>query len=114
MSTDPLPTFVCPRCGRSSPHPDDIRYGYCGACHAFTGDQVRIVPESTKFCIRLNGGPYPGTRVFDDRTRTWPPPERLDGPFGSYVRTGCSEMGPTDPIHDHVIRGAEYEWEPDL
>lgn len=30
--------FTCPRCGRTSHHPDDVRHGYCGACHAFTGD----------------------------------------------------------------------------
>lgn len=28
--------FTCPRCGRSSSHPDDIANGYCGACHDFT------------------------------------------------------------------------------
>jgi hypothetical protein len=32
----PLP-FLCPRCHRSSYHPDDKRYGYCGACHDYTG-----------------------------------------------------------------------------
>jgi hypothetical protein len=30
--------FQCPRCGRTSHHPDDGKHGYCGACHAFTGD----------------------------------------------------------------------------
>lgn len=29
--------FTCPKCGRTSWHPDDERYGYCGACCAFTG-----------------------------------------------------------------------------
>jgi hypothetical protein len=29
--------FVCPRCGKASSHPDDIREGYCGACHDWTG-----------------------------------------------------------------------------
>jgi hypothetical protein len=33
----PLP-FTCPRCHRTSHHPDDKRYGYCGACHAYTGE----------------------------------------------------------------------------
>lgn len=32
----PLP-FTCPRCGKTSPHPDDKRHGYCGACHDYTG-----------------------------------------------------------------------------
>ncbi|MEH0547307.1 hypothetical protein QA802_30740 [Streptomyces sp. B21-105] len=32
----PLP-FTCPRCRKTSHHPDDKRYGYCAACHAYTG-----------------------------------------------------------------------------
>jgi hypothetical protein len=31
--------FTCPRCGRTSHHPDDVREGYCGACHDWTGAQ---------------------------------------------------------------------------
>ncbi|MFM9563269.1 MULTISPECIES: hypothetical protein [Streptomyces] len=33
----PLP-FTCPACGRTSYHPADKQHGYCGACHAYTGD----------------------------------------------------------------------------
>jgi len=33
----PLP-FICPQCSRSSWHPQDKQYGYCGACHAYTGE----------------------------------------------------------------------------
>lgn len=32
----PLP-FTCPRCSRTSHHPDDKRYGYCANCHTYTG-----------------------------------------------------------------------------
>jgi hypothetical protein len=32
------PSFTCPRCDRTSYHPDDQRAGYCGACHHYTGD----------------------------------------------------------------------------
>lgn len=28
--------FTCPRCGRTSHHPQDVEHGYCGACHDFT------------------------------------------------------------------------------
>jgi hypothetical protein len=31
-----LPTVTCPRCGMSSPNPNDIREGYCGNCHGWT------------------------------------------------------------------------------
>jgi hypothetical protein len=34
--TGDWPTFVCPRCGMTSAHPDDWRQGYCGACHDWT------------------------------------------------------------------------------
>jgi hypothetical protein len=30
------PSITCPRCGRTSQHPDDVREGYCGACHDWT------------------------------------------------------------------------------
>lgn len=34
--TDPSrPSITCPRCKRTSWHPEDIRTGYCGACHLF-------------------------------------------------------------------------------
>lgn len=31
--------FTCPVCGRTSHNPMDYRYGYCGNCHAFTGEE---------------------------------------------------------------------------
>lgn len=33
-----MKTFTCPRCGAASVHPDDIREGYCGRCHDWTGN----------------------------------------------------------------------------
>jgi ribosomal protein L37E len=30
-------SFVCPRCGMESFHPVDVREGYCGNCHDWTG-----------------------------------------------------------------------------
>lgn len=42
MTQGDLPaTFTCPRCGMSSAHPTDLAEGYCGACHAWTGDAFR-------------------------------------------------------------------------
>lgn len=34
------PSFTCPTCGTVSHHPQDVANGYCGRCHAFTGDQA--------------------------------------------------------------------------
>lgn len=34
------PSITCPRCGRTSYHPDDIAHGYCGACHDWTHGEV--------------------------------------------------------------------------
>lgn len=38
--TEP-PSIRCPRCGRISHHPDDVREGYCGACHDWTSEPRR-------------------------------------------------------------------------
>lgn len=31
-------SFTCPLCGKTSYNPDDVREGYCGACHEWTGE----------------------------------------------------------------------------
>src|SRR5207247_2471436 len=41
--------FECPRCERQSFHPKDVKEGYCGHCHDWTGrrescDAARITP----------------------------------------------------------------------
>jgi ribosomal protein L37E len=35
LSTE-QPSITCPRCGRTSYNPNDIREGYCGFCHDWT------------------------------------------------------------------------------
>ena len=35
---DGEPSFTCPACGAVSYHPGDIREGYCGRCHDWTGE----------------------------------------------------------------------------
>lgn len=42
------PSITCPICNKTSYHPEDIRQGYCGNCHDWTGntpDGVKIVNE---------------------------------------------------------------------
>jgi hypothetical protein len=50
--TAPRP-FICSKCGRTSHHPEDKRPGYCGACHAFTGDLGDVDPIVTFLLARL-------------------------------------------------------------
>lgn len=39
------PSFTCPKCRRTSWHPDDVVNGYCGACHEFVSvDEFVHVP----------------------------------------------------------------------
>jgi hypothetical protein len=35
------PSITCPACGMTSRHPDDIREGYCGNCHDWTGEPTQ-------------------------------------------------------------------------
>jgi hypothetical protein len=37
-SSGALASFTCPDCGRTSYNLNDVREGYCGFCHAFTGN----------------------------------------------------------------------------
>ena len=32
-----VPSFTCPKCQMTSYNPNDVREGYCGYCHAWTG-----------------------------------------------------------------------------
>lgn len=34
--TDQQPSITCETCGRTSYHPMDIKYSYCGYCRTFT------------------------------------------------------------------------------
>jgi hypothetical protein len=38
-------SYTCPRCGRTSHNPNDVRERYCGACHTFEGDEVSLFEE---------------------------------------------------------------------
>lgn len=49
-------SITCPRCKKTSYHPEDIRQGYCGICHEWTS-----VPESD--LGRMVTGPTEGTYI---------------------------------------------------
>lgn len=44
MNPAEQPSITCPRCRRTSWHPEDVRQGYCGACHAFTSPSGGVAP----------------------------------------------------------------------
>jgi hypothetical protein len=32
-------SITCPKCNRTSHHPEDANHGYCGACHEYTTER---------------------------------------------------------------------------
>lgn len=40
MTSNRWPSITCPDCKRTSYNPNDIREGYCGFCHAWTGNPL--------------------------------------------------------------------------
>jgi hypothetical protein len=43
--------FTCPRCGRTSHHPEDEEFGYCGSCHEFTQPPPRSHPVAFRVWV---------------------------------------------------------------
>jgi hypothetical protein len=43
-------SFTCPRCGITSWNPNDVREGYCGACHAWTGVLAGALTPDCPLC----------------------------------------------------------------
>lgn len=47
--------YTCPRCGWTSYHPDDKRYGYCGNCHDHTHDEKLTQEAIAAYLVRRCG-----------------------------------------------------------
>jgi hypothetical protein len=47
--------FTCPKCGKTSHHPEDERHGYCGNCHDFTGTPPGNLPNAGDTHIFVDG-----------------------------------------------------------
>lgn len=41
-AADVVERFACPRCGKTSSHPEDVKQGYCGRCHEWTAEQAAV------------------------------------------------------------------------
>lgn len=56
-----VPSFTCPVCGMTSYHPADIANGYCGNCHAFTGESPDGADWHYTVRVDRRGWPDPDT-----------------------------------------------------
>ena len=43
------PSITCPVCDMTSHNPNDVTYGYCGNCHAFTGAHPAMLTRPLPF-----------------------------------------------------------------
>jgi len=44
-------SITCPQCGMTSHNPTDIKFGYCGNCHEYTGvDRTQVAAVSHLAC----------------------------------------------------------------
>ena len=48
-----MTSFMCPKCGRVSHHPEDAREGYCGHCHEWTGELAGLTVDRRAGRVRL-------------------------------------------------------------
>jgi len=62
---------------------------------------------SEQYLVRTVGGPHPGDRVSQG---PWPLPDSLPDEGGQYVKVSESQLPPD--LSPHVMRGAQYHWEP--
>lgn len=47
------PKITCPFCKATSYHPEDIAQRYCGRCHVFTGDVVRMARRDRELAVEF-------------------------------------------------------------
>ena len=59
------PSITCPHCGKTSYHPEDIKYRYCGACYRFhEGSGPSTFGHDDIYCAKCDvfghaeGSPY--------------------------------------------------------
>lgn len=51
------PSLTCPRCYRTSHHPEDVAYGYCGHCHDYTGPGLGALAANDAAQLRATEPP---------------------------------------------------------
>jgi hypothetical protein len=48
-------SFTCPKCKKTSHHPQDERHGYCANCHDFTASPVGSLPNAGATHVFVDG-----------------------------------------------------------
>lgn len=77
-------SIVCPRCGRRSWQPEDVRQRYCGACHRWHDDWWVVLPA-------LNRDEADTLYRLLDRWCTSHEPAHLEWPIVNSLRTAVGE-----------------------
>lgn len=77
------PPFVCPRCSAKSYHPEDLRRGWCGLCHAFTGGGMdpACAPRHEKTIETHNRSGRPSPTALEAAAALPSMPGRLDSDY---------------------------------
>ena len=51
-------TITCPQCSRTSANPNDVRFRYCGACHAFHDTMIEraiaLLANTDRYSVKDN------------------------------------------------------------
>lgn len=103
MTGDP-PSFTCPVCGMTSPHPDDVANGYCGNCHAFTGELAGLPTDARTWTTVDKAGWHDGPwHAEPDRVQWTDPLSDLPCLITRVPDLGCLlgyvAVPPGDPLH---------------
>lgn len=48
-------SFTCPKCQKTSHHPEDARHGYCANCHDFTASPPGAIPNAGETHVFVDG-----------------------------------------------------------
>jgi hypothetical protein len=67
-------TITCPKCGKTSYHPEDERQRYCGHCHQFHADMVQDEDRNRaefSVCQFFIGGSHEYVRRFVTADEAW-------------------------------------------
>lgn len=105
-------SFTCPVCWRTSYHPEDEKWGYCGNCHDFTGgsENMRIDCDQCGGSETANGQRCP-CREEDDRAQAMrsrmgivkKPPSKAPLDAGAYKPSSQINKGRGKPSHGQKV-----------